>query len=262
MNGLQELSASTYPSSPMRAPAADAGIRGPFRGANTLRTSQSGLPLYFREGMPVLPSMSARQGAELSLKRLFDVVGSAIALIVLLPLFAVVAVAIKMTSPGPAFFIQEREGLNGRRFRCIKFRSMHVERGDASGVEQTVKDDPRVFALGRLIRRTSIDELPQLINVLRGEMSLVGPRPHVPGMRAGGVLYRDLVPYYDTRLVVVPGLTGWAQVNGLRGPTDNADLARTRVDHDIAYVANYSLWLDTKIVLKTLVTEFVSGSGH
>jgi lipopolysaccharide/colanic/teichoic acid biosynthesis glycosyltransferase len=125
-----------------------------------------------------------------------------------------------------------------------------------------VKNDPRVTAIGSFIRKTSIDELPQLINVLRGDMSLVGPRPHVPGMKAGGMLYRKLVPYYDVRLTMLPGLTGWAQANGWRGETDAPVAGRSRVDHDIAYIANFSLWLDLKIILMTIRREFVVGSGH
>ncbi len=262
MNGLQEFSAPT-PSSPLHTFASGLDWDSSERRKDPVRgTSQSGLPLRFVDGAPVLPKVTARQNVELISKRLLDVVLSGIALAFLFPLFAIIAAAIKVTSPGPVFFVQEREGLNGRRFRCFKFRSMHVASGDVTGVTQTVKDDPRVFGLGKLLRRTSIDELPQLINVLIGDMSLVGPRPHVPGMRAGGMLYRELVPYYDTRLVVAPGITGWAQVNGLRGPTDNAVHAKARIDHDIAYVANYSLWLDVKIILMTVIKEFVVGSGH
>jgi lipopolysaccharide/colanic/teichoic acid biosynthesis glycosyltransferase len=119
-----------------------------------------------------------------------------------------------------------------------------------------------VTAVGRFIRRTSIDELPQLINVLRGEMSLVGPRPHVAGMKAAGMPYRTLVPYYDARLAMPPGLTGWAQANGYRGMTTDAASAIARVDHDIAYVQNFSVWMDIKIIGKTIVGEFMTGSGY
>lgn len=223
---------------------------------------QSGLPLTFAGSVPVLPEFGADRAVSLKLKRVFDLVAASAALLLLLPLFLVVGLLVKLTSRGPVFFRQQREGLNGSTFEVLKFRSMRVEAGDVTGVEQTVKNDPRVTWIGRIIRKTSIDELPQLINVVRGDMSLVGPRPHVPGMRAGGMLYRDLVPYYDLRLTMLPGITGWAQANGLRGETMNARTARARVDHDIAYVRHFSLWLDIKIILMTLQNEFVGGSGH
>lgn len=221
---------------------------------------QSGLPLRF---LGRVPAPTDRPTAlQVTVKRLFDIIASGAALFALMPLMVIVAVLIKLTSPGGVLFYQEREGLHGRPFRALKFRSMRVDACDPTGVAQTVQGDPRVTAIGRFIRRTSIDELPQLFNVLRGEMSLVGPRPHVPGMRAAGMLYRELVPYYDYRLQVLPGLTGWSQANGLRGSTGKADVARARVDHDIAYIQNYSFWLDLKIIHKTIVHEFVGGSGN
>jgi lipopolysaccharide/colanic/teichoic acid biosynthesis glycosyltransferase len=118
-----------------------------------------------------------------------------------------------------------------------------------------------VTPVGRFLRRTSLDELPQLVNVIVGDMSLVGPRPHVEGMLAAGVDYAELVPYYNLRHVMRPGLSGWAQANGLRGPTDSAEAARARIDHDVAYIQNFSIWLDLKIIWLTLVKEFVTGSG-
>lgn len=204
---------------------------------------------------------SARM-VQLAVKRLFDLVAAGVALVALMPLFAVVSVLIALSSRGPILFKQQREGLNGAMFAALKFRSMRVEDGDPTGVAQTMKDDPRVTAIGKFIRRTSIDELPQLLNVLRGDMSLVGPRPHVVNMRAGGVAYRILVPYYQERLGMRPGITGWAQANGLRGPTVEAAAAIARVDHDIAYMQNFSLWLDIRIIIKTIGREFVTGSGH
>ncbi len=223
---------------------------------------QSGLPITFSHGVPSIPAFGPGHQIALRAKRVLDIVATALALVALLPLMVLVAVAIKIASPGPIFFRQWREGIDGRLFEVLKFRSMHLEIGDPSGVQQTVENDPRIFALGRFLRKTSIDELPQLINVLRGEMSLVGPRPHVPGMRAAGRLYRDLVPYYDLRLKVRPGLTGWAQANGYRGGTDSPALARARVDHDIAYICHFSIWLDLKIILLTLKKEFLGGSGY
>lgn len=222
----------------------------------------SGLSLPFSAGRPVIGEFAESRVVALRVKRVFDVVAAGLAIAALLPLLIIVAVLIKLTSPGPVFFRQPREGFMGSTFEVMKFRSMRVDAGDITGVDQTVRNDPRVTWIGRIIRRTSIDELPQLLNVLRGDMSLVGPRPHVAGMKAAGMLYRELVPYYDLRLQMLPGLTGWAQANGLRGETTNARVARARVDHDIAYIRNFSLWLDVKIIFKTILREFVGGSGH
>lgn len=139
---------------------------------------------------------------------------------------------------------------------------MRKDHADPSGVRQTTHGDVRVTRVGRIIRRTSIDELPQLLNVLRGDMSLVGPRPHVKGMLAGGRDYRALVPYYELRLHVTPGLTGLAQANGLRGPTADPDLALRRIEYDLEYIEKFSIFLDVKIILMTLQREFLGGSGH
>lgn len=129
---------------------------------------------------------------------------------------------------------------------------MYADRCDAAGIAQATANDNRVTRIGAFIRRTSVDELPQLINVLRGDMSLVGPRPHVPGMQAAGMDYQDLVPHYAFRQSMRPGLTGWAQCQGLRGPTTDQIRALRRIGHDFAYVQNFSLWLDARIVWKTL----------
>ena len=223
--------------------------------------TQSGLPLSWGVDGPVRPQMTMARRAALFGKRVFDIVAASAGVIVLAPMFIIIAIAIVATSRGPVFFRQQREGMDGTRFLVFKFRSMSVEHCDPSGIEQTKRNEPRVTAIGRFIRRTSIDELPQLFNVILGDMSLVGPRPHVPGMLAGGVDYRTLVPYYDERLAMRPGITGWAQANGLRGPTSDISAARRRVDHDIAYIQNFSLWLDAKVLVKTVAREFLSGSG-
>jgi polysaccharide biosynthesis protein PslA len=196
-----------------------------------------------------------------SIKRLMDIVGAGTALLFMAPFFAAVAIALKIESPGPVFFVQDRYGRRNRLFRVYKFRTMYTAASDRSGVCQTVANDPRVTPIGRILRLTSFDELPQLINVLKGEMSLVGPRPHVPGMLAGGMLYEDLVPYYFQRHTVRPGLTGLAQANGCRGSTTEPDAAITRVDYDLDYIGNWSLWLDCKIIVRTIRREFLSGSG-
>lgn len=194
-------------------------------------------------------------------KRAFDVTCAGSALLVLSPLLLAVAAAIKVTSPGPILFTQYRYGHRNRPFRIFKFRTMQTSLGDASGVKQTVKDDPRVTLVGRVLRRTSLDELPQLINVVIGDMSLVGPRPHVPGMQAADVCYEDLVPYYFQRHNIRPGITGLAQVSGCRGSTAVASAAVSRVDYDLEYIERWSLWLDIKILWRTVRNEFFSGSG-
>ncbi len=219
----------------------------------------SGLPVRWTT-MPDNSEPSRR--LQLAIKRVIDVTGAAIGLVILAPLLIFVALAIKASSPGPVFFRQAREGQGGKLFDALKFRSMRIESCDLSGVSQTQDNDPRVTPVGQFIRRTSIDELPQLFNVLVGDMSLVGPRPHVPGMLAGGRSYRELVPYYDERLAMPPGITGWAQANGLRGSTRDRRLARERIDHDLAYIQNFSVWLDLKIIAKTVVREFFTGSGN
>lgn len=223
--------------------------------------NQSGLPLYWIAAGPLIVDVSSERRASLVLKRVLDIVLAITGIIVLLPLLLLIGLAIRLTSEGPALLRQKRMGLNGTTFEIFKFRSMYVEKGDPSGVAQTKPMDNRVTPIGRFIRRNNIDELPQLLNVLRGEMSIVGPRPHVPNMLAAGIAYDQLVPYYNMRLLMKPGLTGWAQANGLRGPTDNALKARSRVNHDIAYIQNFSVLLDIRIILKTLARELLSASG-
>ncbi|MEO7220986.1 MAG: sugar transferase [Devosia sp.] len=222
---------------------------------------QSGLSYRWSDGVPVQDRWSRSQAIQLLLKRGVDLLLASLALLFLLPMLAAVALAIKLTSPGPVFFRQERVGLGGKTFRIFKFRTMFVERGDATGVRQTKANGDRVTPLGNLLRAKSIDELPQLINVLTGDMSLVGPRPHVAGMLAGGVTYETLVPYYELRYAVAPGLTGWAQANGFRGPTDDPALAIARIDHDLAYIQNFSVWLDIRIIAMTAWVELTRGTG-
>ena len=174
------------------------------------------------------------------LKRAFDIAGAGFGLFLLAPLLLTLAIIIRSGSKGPIFFRQTRTGRNNKPFQIFKFRSMYTDRCDITGVAQTIKDDPRVTPIGRVMRRTNLDELPQLINVLRGEMSLVGPRPHVPGMLAAGELYEDLVPEYERRHLMRPGITGLAQVNGLRGPTTERKPSVERVMCDLTYVRDFS----------------------
>lgn len=223
---------------------------------------ESGLPLSFKDGLPVVPRASLARSLQLILKRtLLDIPLSLIALIVLLPCLIGIGIAIRLTSRGPALFAQSRVGRDGRMFRMLKFRTMRAEDCDSSGLSQVTPDDERVTPIGRFLRMTSIDELPQLWNILIGDMAIIGPRPMVEGMKAAGVDYREAVPYYDFRHLVKPGLSGWAQANGLRGPTTDMAVARQRIDHDCAYVQNVSLMLDIRIIGQTILREFVTGSG-
>ena len=204
---------------------------------------------------------AARDSGRLFVKRMIDVVGASMALLFFAPLFIAIAIAIKATSRGPVMFTQPRYGYRNCRFRIYKFRTMYTHLGDRAGTRQCDRGDPRVTPVGRLLRATSLDELPQLINVVNGTMSLVGPRPHVPGMLAANLPYEELVPYYFQRHCVRPGITGLAQVSGYRGSTAQPDKAIGRIDYDLEYIETWSLWLDFKINLKTVRREFLSGSG-
>ncbi|MCG2631515.1 undecaprenyl-phosphate glucose phosphotransferase [Bradyrhizobium sp. WYCCWR 13023] len=180
-------------------------------------------------------------------KRCLDVGLASVALLLLAPLLATAAVMIKLDSRGNVIFKQSRRGFNGKPFQIWKFRSMTVAENGHT-VTQATKSDTRVTRVGRMLRRTSIDELPQLWNVLRGEMSLVGPRPHA---LAHDNYYDQLISNYVYRHHMKPGLTGWAQVNGFRGETPTIDLMEKRVEYDVWYVSNWSIWLDIRIILKT-----------
>jgi putative colanic acid biosysnthesis UDP-glucose lipid carrier transferase len=167
---------------------------------------------------------------------------------VLAPLMILIALAVKLTSAGPVLFRQRRYGLNGEEIMIYKFRSMTVCE-DGTVVNQATRRDRRVTPLGRILRSTSLDELPQLLNVLEGKMSVVGPRPHAV---AHNELYRKLISGYMIRHKVRPGITGWAQVNGLRGETETVEKMRERVRFDLEYLSHWSPWLDVKIICKTL----------
>ena len=182
-------------------------------------------------------------------KRCLDISVASLALVFLAPLLITTAILIKLDSPGSIIFRQARRGFNGKPFEIWKFRSMTVsENGDA--VVQARKHDARVTRVGRDLRRTSIDELPQLWNVLRGEMSLVGPRPHA---LAHDNYYDQMISNYVYRHHMKPGLTGWAQVNGFRGETPTIDLMEKRVEYDVWYVSNWSIWLDIRILVRTAI---------
>lgn len=185
-------------------------------------------------------------------KRVLDVAVAVCALVVLAPLFLIIAAFIKLDSQGPVFFRQTRTGACGRRFSILKFRTMHVLE-DGASVTQALENDPRTTKLGRTLRRFSIDELPQLINVLAGDMSLVGPRPHAESHDA---YYGAMIIEYGQRFAVKPGMTGWAQVNGHRGPTPTIAVMAARIQHDVWYVRNASFLVDLKILLSTPFAVF------
>lgn len=183
------------------------------------------------------------------------------ALLILSPLLTMVALLICIETKGTPIFSQLRWGKGGKKIRVYKFRSMRVDAGDPTGVQQTIKNDPRVTRIGAILRKTNIDELLQLFNVLRGDMSLVGPRCHAIGMLAGGVLYEDLVPEYHQRHQMRPGITGLAQMRGLRGPTEKISKARARIYSDLYYIENFSFLFDIRIMLGTFVSEMRGGQG-
>jgi lipopolysaccharide/colanic/teichoic acid biosynthesis glycosyltransferase len=194
-------------------------------------------------------------------KRTIDIAFALVALVCLLPLLLTVSVLIRLDSPGPILFTQIRWGKDCRKIRVYKFRSMRIDNCDVTGVLQTRPNDPRITRMGAVIRRTNIDELPQLLNVLKGDMSLVGPRCHAIGMLAAGIPYEDLVPNYHRRHQVKPGITGLAQMRGLRGPTERAAKARARIACDLHYIDHFSLKLDLKIMALTLWNELRGGEG-
>jgi exopolysaccharide biosynthesis polyprenyl glycosylphosphotransferase len=192
-------------------------------------------------------------GWNVAIKRLEDVVVALTALILLSPVMAAIAIAIKLESRGPILFRQKRVGFNQELIEAWKFRSMYHDMADMDAVRQTERNDPRVTRVGRFLRCTSLDELPQLFNVLQGRMSVVGPRPHAIGTRAADMALEEVVADYAARHRVKPGITGWAQANGLRGPLHDAERARRRVEYDLEYIERWSLWLDLKIMLMTAI---------
>jgi putative colanic acid biosysnthesis UDP-glucose lipid carrier transferase len=219
----------------------------------TNSTDLAGVPLLALHEMPIL-------GLSRMLKRSVDIVGATLLLLLLWPIMLAVAIAVRIDSPGPILFRQLRYGERGEPIVVYKFRSMHVVFQDdeytrESGLRQAYAGDRRITAVGRHLRRSSLDELPQLFNVLGGSMSLVGPRPHAAEHNE---MYRRLIPGYMLRHSVKPGITGWAQINGLRGMTDTPDKMQRRVEYDRYYITHWSLWLDLRILLKT-IPEIIAG---
>ncbi len=184
-------------------------------------------------------------------KRVFDIVFSIMALMLLWPVMVATAIAIKVNSPGPVFFVQKRHGFNNEVINVLKFRSMYTNMSDPTAKMAVTKGDPRVTRVGRFIRKTSIDELPQLFNVLRGDLSLVGPRPHAVEAQTRDRRFNEVAEGYFARHRVKPGVTGWAQINGWRGEIDNDDKIKFRTAYDLFYIENWSLLFDLKILLLT-----------
>jgi polysaccharide biosynthesis protein PslA len=175
---------------------------------------------------------------------------------------ALIALAVKLDSPGPALFRQRRTGFNNKEFFVFKFRTMFHEQADHEVRCQVQEGDPRVTRVGAILRRTSLDELPQIFNVLRGEMSFIGPRPHAPGTRAGGKPFEEVTDRYAARHRVKPGLTGLAQVRGYRGRTDTEEKLLLRVESDLEYIEKWSLWLDFVILVRTLLAVARMRNAH
>ena len=191
-------------------------------------------------------------------KRRLDVIVAGLAIALLAPLLALTALLVKLDSKGPVIFSQRRTGLGGRTFAILKFRSMRVLE-DGAEVKQAVEGDDRITRVGRIIRKLSIDELPQLFNVLKGDMSLVGPRPHAI---AHDEYYGARISNYGLRFKVKPGITGWAQVNGLRGETDTLDKMAARIEYDLEYLRNWTLGLDLLIIARTVKLVFFDRGAY
>ena len=196
------------------------------------------------------------------IKSVEDKLIGGIAIIVLSPLMALIALAIKLESRGPVFYVQERVGFNNRPFTVYKYRSMYGDGDDAREFKQATRHDPRITRVGRILRRTSLDELPQLFNVMLGTMSLVGPRPHAPGTQTEGRYFHEVMDDYAHRHRVKPGITGWAQVNGFRGETDTLKKLEDRVRHDLYYIDNWSLALDIEVLFRTVLVVLTDKNAY
>jgi Undecaprenyl-phosphate glucose phosphotransferase len=208
-------------------------------------TEVAGLPMFNASELPL-------RGWSPLIKRLEDLALASLALLLLAPLMLAIAIAIKLDSSGPVLFRQKRYGYNNRLIEVYKFRSMYHQMADATAERQTTRRDDRITRVGSFIRRTSLDELPQLFNVLLGSMSMVGPRPHATATKAAGILFEEAVEAYSARHRVKPGITGWAQVNGYRGETDTLEKIEKRVEHDLEYIEHWSVWFDLYILFRTL----------
>jgi lipopolysaccharide/colanic/teichoic acid biosynthesis glycosyltransferase len=205
------------------------------------------------------PPMSGWRG---SVKRLIDITIALLLLAVALVPMLVAALAIRLESPGPVLFRQRRIGLGNASFEMVKLRTMHHHGADQGRLRQTTRCDPRVTRVGAILRHASLDEVPQLLNVLRGEMSIVGPRPHAPGTCAGGKPFETVTPHYAARHRVRPGMTGLAQVRGWRGETDTEEKLLRRIEADLDYIDHWSLRLDFVIMARTAVSIFAMRNAY
>ncbi len=208
------------------------------------------------------PPRHARAALQILLKALLDRGAALVLLALLLPVLLLIALAVRLDSPGPVLFRQPRVGLHDAVFPIWKFRTMHHAMTDAEARLQTSRADARVTRIGRTLRRLSLDELPQLINVLAGHMSLVGPRPHTPTTAVAGRALAEIVGPYRLRHRVKPGMTGWAQINGSRGELRTDDDVRRRVELDLAYIENWSVGLDLRILFLTVKREILSSRAY
>lgn len=225
-----------------------------FRGRSV--SDVGGLPLVHLMDRPI-------SGWSSLIKKAEDMALAGLMLAVAAIPMLLIAIAIRLDSPGPVFFRQRRVGFNNREFWMLKFRSMYNDPREALLIRrQATRGDPRITRVGRILRMTSLDELPQILNVLRGEMSIVGPRPHAPGTRAGGRRFEDVVARYAARHRVKPGLTGLAQVRGLRGETDTEDKLVRRVEADLEYIETWSVWLDLAILVRTALVVLRMENAH
>jgi Undecaprenyl-phosphate glucose phosphotransferase len=222
-----------------------------FRYRSSQLSAVGSNPVLLIEERPLKDWRAARKSA-------FDLAFGSLMLLFLSPLLALLALAIRLDSPGPILFRQPRLGFNNRLFTCYKFRTMHHGMTDLLGDRQATRGDARITRLGHWLRKLSLDELPQLLNVLKGNMSLVGPRPHPPNTKAEDKLFTDVVARYAFRHRVKPGITGWAQVNGWRGETKTVEQIENRVACDLAYIENWSIWFDLRIMVLTITREILS----
>lgn len=211
-------------------------------------------------GMPVVNlTETPMEGFNRFVKALEDRLLALFIMVLVSPLLLIISIAIKATSPGPVLFKQMRNGWDGRKIKVYKFRSMYIHQDKGGEVTQASREDSRVTSIGRFLRRTSLDELPQFFNVLQGRMSIVGPRPHAIEHNE---LYKDQIYAYMLRHKVKPGITGWAQINGWRGETDTLEKMKKRVEFDIYYIENWSLWFDLKIMFMTLFRGFINKNAY
>ncbi|MBV2235197.1 MAG: undecaprenyl-phosphate glucose phosphotransferase [Sterolibacterium sp.] len=211
-------------------------------------------------GFPVMSlADSSMDGINRLIKAIEDRILAALILLLISPVLALIAIGVKLSSPGPVLFRQKRLGLGGEEINVLKFRSMKLHQDAPGQVTQATRNDHRITPFGAFIRRHSLDELPQFFNVLRGEMSIVGPRPHA---LAHNEQYKELVDRYMLRHLMKPGITGWAQINGFRGETDTLEKMAKRVEYDLYYIENWSLWLDLRIIVLTILRGFRDANAY